>query len=175
MTTGAARDANASRQLDNGRTGTLNSINVSRGGVPKKSVNDAKVALSGIVGDAQDDQKHHGGLDRAVCLYPVELIRSLQREGHPIDIGTIGENLTVEGINWDLVVPGARIRCGEEVELEVASFTSPCKTIKGSFIEGRFRRISQLVHPGWSRVYARVLSEGRVRRGDPVQVIPPGT
>ena len=162
-------------QLDNGLIGTVRSINLSRGGVPKKGVDSAQVTLNCIVGDAQNDTKHHGGPERAVCVYSLDRIKSLQREGHPIDIGTAGENLTVEGINWDLVVPGARIRCGAEVELEVASFTSPCKTIKESFVDGRFRRISQLVHPGWSRVYARVLTEGKIRSGDRVQVIPPGT
>ena len=161
-------------EFDSDLIGTIRSINLSPGGVPKNSVNDAMVARSGLIGDAQNDTKHHGGPEKAVCVYSLELIRSLQREGHPIDVGTAGENLTVEGINWDRVVPGARIRCGEEVELEVASFTNPCKTIKGSFIEGRFRRISQIVHPGWSRVYARVLYEGQIRRGDRVQVIPPG-
>ncbi len=161
--------------LDRGLTGAIHSINLSRGGVPKKSVPDAQVSRLCIVGDAQDDTKHHGGPERAVCVYSLEVINSLRREGHPIDVGTAGENLTVEGINWDLVVPGARIRCGDEVELEVASFTTPCKTIKGSFIDGRFRRISHLFHPGWSRVYARVLAEGKIRRGDRVQVIPPGS
>src|SRR2546423_1608481 len=160
--------------LDNGLIGILHSINVSRGGVPKKSVADAQMSRLGVLCDAQDDTKNHGGPDRAVCIYSLELIRALQREGHPIDVGTIGENLTVEGLQWELVVPGARIRCGEEVELEVASFTNPCKTIKASFIDGHFRRISQKVHPGWSRVYTRVLSEGKIGRGDRVQVIPPG-
>ena len=162
-------------ELDNTRIGRIRAINLSSGGVPKKSVDDAQVARSGIVGDAQNDTKHHGGPDRAVCLYSFELIQSLQREGHPIGIGTIGENVTVEGVNWDLVVPGARIRCGDQVELEVVSFTRPCKTIRDSFIDGLFRRISQLFHPGWSRVYARVLSEGRIRRGDRVEVIPQGS
>ena len=160
-------------QFDNSRTGVIISINVSNGGVPKKSVDDAQVSRLGLVGDSHNDTEGHGGPERAVCLFPMELIRLLRREGHPIDVGTSGENLTVEGISWDLVVPGARIRCGDDVELEVASYTSPCKTIKESFVDGRFKRISQKVHPGWSRVYARVLREGRIRRGDRVEVIPP--
>jgi MOSC domain-containing protein YiiM len=65
-----------------------------------------------------------------------------------------------------------RIRLGDEVLLEVASFTSPCKTIRASFIDGEFVRISQKLHPGWSRVYARVLREGEIRFGDHVEVIP---
>jgi len=100
----------------------------------------------------------------------LERIHSLQSEGHPIDIGTVGENITVEGIDWDLIAPGVRLQVGDEVVLEIDSFTDPCKTIKGSFIDGKFVRISQKLHPGWSRVYARVLSEGQVHFGDPVEL-----
>jgi len=159
--------------LDIHRIGTVFSINVSIGGVPKKSVAGAKVSLSGLAGDAHEDTIGHGGLERAVCIYSVERIRALQKEGHPIEAGTVGENLTIEGIDWDLVVPGAQVRVGDEVVLEVASFTNPCKTIKRSFSDEKFVRIAQKLHPGWSRVYARVLSEGQIRSGDRVEVAPP--
>ena len=100
------------------------------------------------------------------------MIRSLQAEGHPIDIGTAGENVTLEGIDWSLAVPGAQLRLGDEVLLEIASFTNPCRTIKDSFLDGRFVRIAQKFYPGWSRVYARVLREGQIRFGDSVELIP---
>jgi len=159
-------------QLDHNRTGVLVSINLSGGGVPKRRVADAKVSLLGLLGDSQNDTKGHGGPERAICVYSLERIHSLQREGHPIDVGTVGENVTVEGIDWDLVVPGVQLKAGNEVLLEVASFTNPCKTIKASFIDGRFVRIAQKLYPGWSRVYARVLSEGEIHIGDPIEVIP---
>jgi MOSC domain-containing protein YiiM len=126
----------------------------------------------GLLGDTQNDKKHHGGPERAVCVYSLDRIQALQQEGHPIDVGTVGENITVEGIDWELVVPGVRIKLGDDVVLEVASFTAPCKTIRESFIEGEFVRISQKLHPGWSRVYARVLNEGEIHFGDHVEVIP---
>lgn len=157
--------------LDTDRTGVVVSINLSGGGVPKKRAPDAKVSLLGLHGDAHNDSEHHGGPDRAVCLYAIERIHALQAEGHPIDAGTAGENVTIEGLDWDLVVPGTRMKLGAEVLLEVASFTSPCKTIRESFIDGRFVRISQKLYPGWSRVYARVLSEGQVRFGDAVELL----
>jgi len=157
-------------RLNNHLIGVVASINLSAGGVPKGRVNDAKVSRLGLEKDAQNDTKHHGGPERAVCLYSLERIHSLQSEGHPIDPGTAGENVTVEGIDWDLVVPGARLRLGDEVLLEIASFTNPCKTIKESFVDGEFIRIAQRLHPGWSRVYARVLSEGSIRLGDPVEL-----
>jgi len=156
--------------LDNDRIGTLASINISNGGVPKKPISGAQLSRSRVVDDAQNDQKHHGGPERAVCIYSLERIRALQDEGHPIDIGTVGENLTLAGIDWDLVVPGARLQVGTDVLLEVASFTNPCKTIKHSFIDGKFTRIADKLHPGWSRVYARVLAEGQIRSGDRVEL-----
>ncbi|HKN59129.1 MAG TPA: MOSC domain-containing protein [Gemmatimonadaceae bacterium] len=156
--------------LDNDRIGTLASINISNGGVPKKPISGAQLSRSSVVDDAQNDQKHHGGPERAVCIYSLERIRALQDEGHPIDIGTVGENLTLAGIDWDLVVPGARLQVGTDVLLEVASFTNPCKTIKHSFIDGKFTRIADKLHPGWSRVYARVLAEGQIRSGDRVEL-----
>ena len=145
---------------------------MSNGGVPKGRVTVAQVSRLGLLKDAQNDTKGHGGPERAVCVYSLERIRALQAEGHPIDVGTAGENVTLEGIDWDFVVPGTRLRLGEAVILEVASFTSPCKTIRESFIEGEFVRISQKLHPGWSRVYTRVLSEGVIRAGDSVELTP---
>lgn len=163
--------ADGGAELGNNRIGLVASINISGGGVPKRRVSDARVSRSGLQNDAQDDTKHHGGPERAVCMYSIERIHALQLEGHPIDVGTAGENVTVEGVDWDLVVPGARIKIGDQVLLEIASFTNPCKTIKASFIDGKFVRIAEKLHPGWSRVYARVLAEGEIRFGDPVEVI----
>ena len=151
--------------------GTVASINISGGGVPKRRVTGAKVTPLGLQGDDQNDKVHHGGPNRAVCLYSLEKVRALQAEGHPIEPGSAGENLTVEGLRWETVMPGLRLKVGESVVLEITSFTSPCKTIRRSFVDGRFVRISQKVHPGWSRVYARVIDEGDIAIGDRVEVL----
>ncbi len=60
---------------------------------------------------------------------------------------------------------------GEEVLLEITSYTSPCNTIPASFADGQYQRISQKIHPGWSRVYARVLRGGQLRIGQPVELL----
>jgi MOSC domain-containing protein YiiM len=153
--------------------GVVLSINMSEGGVPKWPITDVQVSLSGLQDDRHNDRNGHGGGERAVCLYGVEIIEALQSEGHPISVGTTGENLTLKGIDWGLMVPGARIILGDALVLEISGFTTPCRTIAASFIDGRFVRISEKLYPGWSRVYARVLSEGRVRLEDPVEIIPP--
>jgi MOSC domain-containing protein YiiM len=145
-----------------GRIGKLVSINSSGGGVPKRPVLFSNVNSLGLEDDRHID-RNHGGPDRAICIYSLELIKALRAEGHPIDIGTAGENFTVEDLDWSLMQPGALVTAGAEVRLEVTSFTTPCKTIAGSFIDGKFSRISQKLHPGWSRVYARVVTPGAVK------------
>jgi len=165
----------ATDRLSGARTvldaGTLASINISGGGVPKGRVNGVKVSRLGLQNDTQDDKVHHGGPDRAVCIYSLDKVLALQAEGHPIQPGSVGENLTVEGLRWDRVMPGMRLKVGSSVLLEITSFTAPCTTIKRAFIDGRFVRISQKVHPGWSRVYARVIDEGDLKIGDRVEVL----
>lgn len=148
----------------------IHQISVSDGGVPKRPVFEVKVAKAGLEGDRQENLKFHGGPDRAICLYSMELIERLQDEGHSIDAGLSGENLTLAGLDWKLIQPGIRLTAGPDVELEVTSYTSPCSKNGQWFREQDFSRISQKKNPGWSRVYAKVLREGIVRPGDEVRI-----
>jgi MOSC domain-containing protein YiiM len=150
--------------------GTVAQIAVSDGGVPKLAVDRAVVTTLGILGDRQRDTEHHGGPLRALCLYSLEVIERLQGEGHPIAPGSAGENVTVQGIDWAMVTPGTRLLLGPEVEAEVTRYTTPCATNARWFADGDFTRILQSRHPGWSRVYARVLVEGVLTTGDRVEV-----
>jgi len=151
------------------RTGRLESINSSRGGVPKMSAFEALVTEDGLDGDRQRDRLSHGGVNRAVVLYSLDVIRALQAEGHSIATGSTGENLTVSGIDWTAVVPGVELRVGD-VRLRITNYASPCHKVAPYFVNQEFTRISQKVHPGWSRVCARVVSGGIVRIGDAVEV-----
>ena len=145
--------------------GIVFSINSSPGGVPKLPVGEAMVTVAGLDSDSHRNLKYHGGPDRAICIFSLERILALQKEGHPIGTGTTGENLTLTGIDWDLDVPGATLETGDAL-FEIVSYTTPCRTIRESFIDERFSRLSQKHYPGWSRVYARVLREGMIRTGD---------
>ncbi len=145
-------------------------ISVSGGGVPKTAVSSARVTTRGLEGDAHRFP-HHGGPERAVCLYSIEAIARLKAEGHSIAPGSIGENVTIEGLDWPTVMPGSHMLLGEQVLLQVMRYTKPCRTIQGVFNDGEYARVSQESHPGWSRVYARVLVEGTIRRGDTAIVL----
>jgi MOSC domain-containing protein YiiM len=151
--------------------GEIVQVNTSPGGVPKRPVAQVQVDLLGLSGDDHDDLVHHGGPDRAVSLFAIERIEALAGEGHPIAAGSVGENITTRGIDWDAVQPGARLRLGAEVVIEITSFAAPCRTIRASFRGGDFNRINQKRFAGWSRAYARVLVTGLVRSGDPVELV----
>ena len=148
----------------------LHQINVSDGGVPKRPVLEALVATTGVEGDRQENLKFHGGPDRALCLYSQELIERLQDEGHSIDAGSSGENLTLAGLDWEKLKPGDQLQVGPEVRIEIMSYTTPCEKNARWFRDGDFKRVSHKRNPGWSRLYAKVLREGMVRPGDAVIV-----
>ena len=146
-------------------------INTSNGGVPKLPVERVEINDSGVVGDHQTDRVHHGDPDQALCLYSLEVIEQLESEGHSIYPGAAGENITIAGLDWTRVRPGQRLKLGEKIEIEITTPTAPCRNNAQWFKDGRFGRMSDKRHPGESRMYARVLSGGRLATGDSVELI----
>ena len=153
------------------KEGHIFQLNRSDGGVPKLAVPAADVSPEGLEGDRQRNLRHHGGPERALCLFALEHILALQEEGHPIYPGAIGENVTVAGIPWEEITPGRRLRLGDAVEILITSYTLPCSNIAPAFSDGYFNRVHQKKVPGRSRVYARVLTPGRLAVGDRVILI----
>jgi len=145
------------------------SLNRSNGGVPKLAIDEARVTMNGMEGDRQRDRRYHGGPNRALVLYSLERIEQLKLEGHGIAPGAVGETVTLAGVDWNEMKPGRLVSLGE-VEIELKSYAAPCKTIRHVFLDEDITRISQKVHPGWSRLCARVLREGRIRVGDLVAI-----
>ena len=145
-------------------------INLSDGGVPKRPVLEAVIATTGVEGDRQRNLNVHGGLDRALCLFSQDLIERLQDEGHSIDAGSSGENLTLAGLEWEKLKPGDQLQVGPDVQVEIMSYTGPCHQNAQWFRDGDYTRVSQKKNPGWSRLYAKVLREGVVKPGDAGEV-----
>lgn len=149
----------------------VHQINISDGGVPKGPVAGAHVDERGVEGDRQEDRVHHGHPEQALCLYSLEVIQKLQAEGHRIAPGSAGENLTLTGLDWSTVVPGVRMRIGDQLEIEITAYTAPCSKNAQWFVDGKFSRMSQASHPGESRVYARVITGGHITTGDRVELV----
>ncbi len=148
--------------------GRIEQLSVSPGGVPKRAVPEAIVNEIGLTRDRQRDRRHHGGPERAVCLFSAEILDALRAAGHPIGPGATGENVTIRGIDWKKLVPGSRLHLGEQVIVEITSYAAPCRIIAHCFRDGDFNRINQAVHPGRSRLYARVVQQGAIYPGDDV-------
>ncbi len=145
-------------------------INVSSGGVPKLPVPSAIVSELGIITDSQNDDTHHGGLNRALIIFSLEKIQALQQEGHPIYPGSAGENVTVSGLDWDNLVPGVQLQLGQ-VLAEVTRYATPCRKISASFGDSNSNRINQNTNPGWSRICLRILEPGTINVGDKVLLL----
>ena len=81
----------------------VHSINIStQGGVPKLPIDKAEIKFEGVEGDFnkfRTEKKNSIGT-RAVTLFSLEQIEKLKSEGHSIDVGTTGENITIEGVDW---------------------------------------------------------------------------
>ena len=151
-------------------TGRIHQISVSAGGVPKLPVDTAEVGLRGVIGDDQADKRHHGHPEQALCVWSLEVIDALREEGHPIAPGYAGENITVAGLDWTLVVPGVTLRFGDSVIAPVTFDATPCSKNAAWFAGRDFRRMSHERHPGWSRMYTSVAAGGTIGVGDPVRI-----
>lgn len=119
-------------------------------------------------GDGQGDPTVHGGIHKAVYVYPIEHYRYWKQELGRDDLtyGKFGENLTVEGMLEDTVHIGDVFRIGEAL-VEVSQPRVPC------FKLGIKMRDPQIVKPFLQseRVgfYVRVLEEGEVGAGDAIE------
>jgi len=150
--------------------GVVNSVNVrGDGGVPKLSVKAATLRLDGVEGDYNKfrTERRNGDPRRAVCIFSLERIHDLQREGHPIEIGTTGENLTIEGLDWPALKVGMKFKVGG-ARIELSEPCAPCSVIGNSFKEQKFSRIDHNLEMGWSRWLASVIDEGVVSPRDVV-------
>ncbi|MBI2076956.1 MAG: MOSC domain-containing protein [Euryarchaeota archaeon] len=146
--------------------GRIVQINRSGGGVPKRPLPVARITPSGVEGDWQSDRRYHGGPLQAFCLFAKEQLGTLAAEGYPLGPGSLGENLTTEGVSYRAVRIGDVYRAGDDVVFQVTKPRVPCTTVQvyGESI------IKRLWGPGvpWgeSGFYARVVTGGTVSAGD---------
>ena len=153
--------------------GRIVQINIGNGGVPKLETDRCEVTADGLAGDRQAKPGIHGGIWKAVSLFSMEAIGRLASEGHSVVPGSLGENVTLCGIDWSILVPGANLRLGADVELVIASYATPCDSIRHGFSDGDLMHVHHKFRD--SRLYARVLSPGWIAIDDFVRVRPHGS
>ena len=89
-----------------------------------------EVKQLGLEGDQQANKKLHGGVYKAICVYPSEHYDLWKEElGNPgLSFGDFGENLTTAGLMEGDICLGDRLRIGS-VEMVVTQPREPCITL----------------------------------------------
>lgn len=135
----------------------------------KRPVPGATLRFHGFEGDEQADRLNHGGVDKAVCVYPFDHYPYWAKLfGRPLEPASFSENLTVSGAVEDEVSIGDVFRVGEAV-VQVSQPRTPCGKLAG---KNRQRLLTRWVaQAGYTGFYMRVLSEGLVGDGDAFESI----
>ena len=120
-------------------------------------------------GDEQSDLTVHGGVDKAVYVYPSEHYESWRRELAGMDLpwAMFGENLTTEGLLEDVRI-GDRFRIGS-AEFVVTQPRLPCYKLGIRF--GRMDMLKRMLRSGRTGFYFAVTTEGEVGAGDAIEPI----
>jgi len=113
--------------------------------------------------------KHHGGPDKAVCVYSHDHYAAWKSELNvEVQPGAFGENLTAGGLTESDVCIGDVWETGSAT-VQVSQPRQPCwKLARWWGIKDLALRVQQTGRTGW---YVRVLSEGQVEAGQPIRLI----
>ncbi|MFH4829282.1 MOSC domain-containing protein [Vibrio diabolicus] len=123
----------------------------------------------GFTSDEQGDPRFHGGIQKALHIYPSEHYPIWQQELGERTIfqsaGGFGENISSEGVNESTICLKDKIRIGSTL-LEVSQGRMPCWKLNVRFDQHDMaRRLQDTLRTGW---YFRVLEEGDIGAGDEI-------
>jgi MOSC domain-containing protein YiiM len=136
----------------------------------RKTEGPVKVTRLGLEGDDQANRKLHGGIYKAICVYPSEHYGFWKEElGNPgLSFGDFGENLTTAGLMEGDIHLGDRLRIGS-TEIVATQPREPCITLNARLdtkdISARIRK------SGRSGFYFSVVKEGIIKNGDSIECI----
>lgn len=119
------------------------------------------LGLTNLAGDGQADLKHHGGPEKAVCVYPAAHYPFWRGElGIPeLAFGAFGENVTIDALTETSVCIGDSFAMGSAI-VQVSQPRQPCWKLSRRWrIKDLALRFQESGLTGW---YFRVLQEGEV-------------
>jgi len=113
-----------------------------------------------LKGDQQADLRHHGGPEKAVCVYPVEHYPYWDDElGLQLGPAAFGENFTIEGLTEQEACIGDVFDVGDAT-VQITQPRSPCwKLARRWRVPDLAVQFEQTGYTGW---YLRVLETGAV-------------
>ena len=135
----------------------------------KQESTEVFLSIEGFQGDGIADTKHHGGPDRAVCIYPGEHYAFWENEfACQLPPSTFGENLTVDGMLEENVCIGDIFKVGDAI-IQVTQGRVPCSTI--SQRTGLPKLMKRMIQSGFTGYLCRVLEEGIIRFDSPITLV----
>ncbi|WP_341663166.1 MOSC domain-containing protein [Vibrio sp.] len=141
-----------------------------RSAIDKKVVEGRQsVSFLGLVGDEQGDPRFHGGVEKALHIYPTEHYSKWVKELGDRDIfhhiGAFGENISSSGVTEKDICIGDKIRIGSTL-LEVSQGRMPCWKLNVRFDQKDMaKRLQNSLRTGW---YFRVIQEGNIGQDDDI-------
>ena len=150
--------------------------------IHKKSISNLKNPLPveihplGVKGDEQANLSVHGGIEKAIYVYPVEhyafwngLLTRETKKSTVLQYGAIGENFTIEGLLENDVFVGDKLLIGN-LEFAVVKLREPCFKFNAALsYKGAVKAMLQSGFCGW---YLRVLKTGTLAAGAQITVVP---
>jgi len=150
--------------------------------IHKKSISNlenplpAEIHPLGVKGDEQANLSVHGGIEKAIYVYPAEhyafwneLLTRETKKPTLLKHGAIGENFTIEGLLETEVFVGDKLLIGD-LEFVVVKLREPCFKFNAALdYKGAVKAMLQSGFCGW---YLRVLKTGTLAAGAQITLIP---
>ena len=135
-----------------------------------------EISRLGVVGDEQADPSVHGGIEKAIYVYPIEhypfwneLLSRETKKSVDLPLGAFGENFTIEGLLETEIFVGDEIQIGN-LQFTVVKLREPCFKFNAKMgYKGAAKAMLQSGFSGW---YLRVNQTGVLSAGAEIQVLP---
>ena len=150
--------------------------------IDKKSISNLaspapiEITRLGVAGDEQADLSVHGGIEKAIYVYPIEhydfwnaLLTRETKKSIELPLGAFGENFTIEGLLETEIFIGDQMQIGD-LQFTVVKLREPCFKFNAKMgYKGAAKAMLQSGFSGW---YLRVNHTGLVTAGAEIKVIP---
>ena len=138
------------------------SVNISeKRGTVKREVPEIRLKLRhGIVGDA-----HAGDWHRQISLLAEESVDKMRSLLPDLPPGAFAENVNTRGIELKTLPIGTRLRLGEEAVVEVTQIGKQCHS------DCEIKKLTGTCVMPTEGIFAVVVTEGTVRKGDEIKII----
>ena len=135
-----------------------------------------EITRLGVPGDEQADLSVHGGIEKAIYVYPIEhyafwneLLSRETKKSVELPLGAFGENFTIEGLLETEIFIGDQMQIGD-LQFTVVKLREPCFKFNAKMgYKGAAKAMLQSSFSGW---YLRVNQTGALSAGAEIQVLP---